>query len=340
MEKTAVLIVNTGSPDRPTIPSVWKYLTQFLNDKRVIDLPWLLRKLLVNLIIIPFRVKRSTALYKLLWTENGSPLIQYSNQLQEKLQEELGDRYEVFLAMRYQHPGLMKVIAQIRNKKFKKLILFPLYPQYAMSTTGSIVAAVKDELRRQQADTELIIIEQFYDHPEFIAAFAARGRSYNLSKFDHILFSYHGLPNRHLEKCHPGIHPDHCTCPDILPGHGHLCYRATCYATTRLLVSELNLKPDQYSVAFQSRLSNNWMEPFTDDVLLTRLQEGKKRILVFAPAFVTDCLETLIEISHEYRSMFLEKGGEELQLIESLNVDSIWVKAMKSIIISACTPPC
>jgi protoporphyrin/coproporphyrin ferrochelatase len=336
-EKTAVLIMNTGSPDRPSIPSVWIYLTKFLNDKRVIDLPWLLRKFLVNCIIIPFRVRKSTKLYKRLWTESGSPLIFNSFKLKKKLQEKLGDDLEVFLAMRYQKPGFQKAVTQIKKKKFSKLVLFPLYPHYAMSTTETTIAAVKKELGKQHVEIELHVVEQFYLDPGFIRAFADQGRKYGLSNYDHVVFSYHGLPNRHLEKIHPGIKPEDCSCRDSLPEHGRRCYRATCYATTRLLAKELELKPEEYSVAFQSRLSKNWMDPFTDEVLLTKLQEGRKRILVFAPAFVTDCLETLIEIGQEYREMFLEKGGEELQLVESLNAEDQWIDAMQNLILSALT---
>lgn len=324
--------MNVGSPDEPKIGSVWRYLTEFLNDKRVIDLPWLLRKFLVNFIIIPFRVKNSTRLYQMLWEEKGSPLIYYSFEMKEKLQARLGDKFKVFVAMRYQNPDYKKVIAQMKEEGFQRLVLFPLYPQYAMSTTETTVVAVKKELARQNATIDLSVVDQFYDHPQFIQAFAEQAKKYDLSKFDFVVFSYHGLPNRHLEKCHPGIKVDDCTCPGSMPEHGQRCYRATCYATTRLLASELGLNSGQYSVAFQSRLDKNWMEPFTDEVLLAKLEEGKKRILVFAPAFVTDCLETIIEIGDEYREIFIEKGGEDLQLVESLNAEPHWITAMESLV--------
>ncbi len=330
-EKTAVLLMNVGSPDKPKIGPVWKYLTEFLNDKRVIDLPWLLRIFLVNFIIIPFRVRNSTRLYKLLWTEKGSPLIYYSFEMKEKLQKKLGDGYEVFVAMRYQKPDYKKVIGEIIEKGFKKLILFPLYPHHAMSTSETTVVAVKKELKRQQSVTDLRVVNQFYDHPQFIQAYADQGRKCQPDHFDHIVFSYHGLPNRHLEKCHPGIRPEQCDCRSFIPEHGRRCYRATCYATTRLLAKTLCLKPEDYSIGFQSRLDKNWMEPFTDDLLLEKLKEGKKRILVFAPSFVTDCLETIIEIGDEYRKMFMEAGGEKLQLVESLNSQDQWITAMKTL---------
>jgi protoporphyrin/coproporphyrin ferrochelatase len=333
-DKTAVLLMNVGSPDEPKIGAVWRYLTEFLNDKRVIDLPWLLRKFLVNFIIIPFRVKNSTRLYKMLWTEKGSPLIFHSFEMKQKLQAKLGDDFEVFVAMRYQKPDYKRVIHQIKKQGFKKLVLFPLYPHYAMSTTETTVVAVEQELKKQKVDLELKVVDQFYDHPKFLQAFAEQGRKYKLDNYDHIVFSYHGLPNRHLEKSHPGIKVEQCSCQNAMPEHGHHCYRATCYATSRLLSKELGIKPENYSVAFQSRLDNKWMEPFTDEVLLAKLKEGKKRILVFAPAFVTDCLETIIEIGDEYKEEFLEKGGEKLQLVESLNAEPAWIETMANLILN------
>lgn len=324
--------MNVGSPDEPEIGAVWRYLTEFLNDKRVIDLPWLLRKFLVNFIIIPFRVRNSTRLYKLLWTEKGSPLIACSFEMKQKLQIKLGDNFDVFVAMRYQKPDYKKVIRQIKEQGFKKLILFPLYPHYAMSTTETTVAAVERELKKQKVNIELKVVDQFYDDPRFIHAFAKQGRKYDLTRYDHVVFSYHGLPNRQLEKCHPDIKVEQCSCQHSMPEHGHHCYRATCYATTRLLANELGLKPGDYTVGFQSRLDKNWMEPFTDEVLLAKLKEGKKRILVFAPAFVTDCLETIIEIGDEYQEIFLEEGGEKLQLVESLNAEPAWIETMEQLI--------
>lgn len=332
-DKTAVLLMNVGSPDEPKIGAVWRYLTEFLNDKRVIDLPWLLSKFLVNFIIIPFRVRNSTKLYKLLWTEKGSPLIFHSFEMKQKLQAKLGDNFEVFVAMRYQKPDYKRVIRQIEERGFKKLILFPLYPHYAMSTTETTVVAVEQELKKQRVNIEMEVVNQFYDNPQFIKAFAEQGRKYYLANYDHFVFSYHGLPNRHLEKVHPGIKVNQCACQDAIPEHGRHCYRATCYATTRLLAKELELKPGSYTVSFQSRLDKNWMEPFTDDVLLEKLREGKKRILVFAPAFVTDCLETIIEIGDEYREIFMEKGGEKLQLVESLNSEPVWIETMARLIL-------
>jgi protoporphyrin/coproporphyrin ferrochelatase len=331
-EKTAILLMNIGSPDQPRLFAVWKYLTRFLNDKYVIDLPWLLRKFLVNLIIIPLRVKKSTLLYKKIWTERGSPLIYHSLETGKNLQKMLDDNFKVFVAMRYGEPDYKTELRKIRQEKFNRLILIPLFPQYAMSTNGSAVNAVKKEIVKQKMEIELTIADQFYNHPKFIDAFVKQAEKYGLDKFDHIIFSYHGLPLRQLEKCHPGIKVKNCDCEFKVPEYGHHCYRATCYATTRLLADKLGLKSGKYTTAFQSRLSRNWMEPFTDKILLSKLHEGKKRILIIAPSFVTDCLETLTEIGEDYRKTFLEKGGEELQLVESLNFSPLWIEALKTII--------
>ncbi|MDD4107106.1 MAG: ferrochelatase [Prolixibacteraceae bacterium] len=334
-EKTAILLMNVGSPDRPAIWPVWKYLTQFLNDKCVIDLPLIPRMLLVNLIIIPFRVRHSTNLYKQLWRGRGSPLIYHSLDLQKKLQLNLGDNYKVFLGMRYGNPGYKKAIDKIINERYKRLLVLPLFPQYAMSTSETAIAAINREVKKSKADLQIIFKKQFYDYPEFIEALAEQANKYDYTHYDHIIFSYHGLPDRQLEKCHPGIKVADCQCQDYIPKWGKYCYRATCFATTRSIVNRLNLKPGKYSVSFQSRLSKNWMEPFTDEVILKKLSEGKKRILIMAPSFVTDCLETKIEIGKEYYKMFLEKGGEELQLVPSLNSEPVWIEALSAIILNA-----
>nr|WP_319572512.1 ferrochelatase [uncultured Draconibacterium sp.] len=326
--KTAVLLMNVGSPDKPTVPAVRKYLTEFLNDERVIDLPYLLRKFLVNAIIIPFRVKNSTKLYRQLWTKKGSPLIYISEKLKQKLQKELGDDYEVFMGMRYGNPGYKAALAEIKKKGFGKLILLPLFPHHAMSTTETSLVAAQKEIKTLGLKAEVSEVGQFYHDPKFVDAFAERIQQYKLQDYDHIIFSYHGLPNRHLEKCHPGIKVEQCSCHNAIPEHGAMCYRATVYETSRLLAAQLNLQPEQYSVGFQSRLSKNWLTPFTDELLAEKLAEGKKKILIAAPSFVTDCLETTLELGVEYGEEFLDKGGEKLQLVDSLNTEKSWVETL------------
>jgi ferrochelatase len=286
----------------------------------------------VNGIIIPFRVKNSTRLYQKLWTDKGSPLIFYSQEMKEKLQKHLDENVQVFVGMRYGNPGYKAAIGEIKKGGFDRLLIFPLYPQFAMSTTETSIIAVEEELKRQKIDIKTSIVEQFYDHPLFVAAFAEQAKKYDLEKYDHIVFSYHGLPNRQIEKCHPGIKVQDCQCNDTVPEHGTHCYRATCFATSLKIANALGLKKENYSISFQSRLSRNWLSPFTDDNLLEKLSEGKKKILVLAPSFVTDCLETIVEIGEDYGDLFKENGGEILQMVDSLNAEPQWIDAMLEII--------
>ncbi len=330
--KTAVLLINVGSPDAPTVPAVRRYLTQFLNDKRVIDLPWLLRKFLVNLIIIPFRVKNSTKLYLQLWTKKGSPLIYLTRELQQKLQQKMAGKADIYFGMRYGNPGYKKALSEIKEKGYARLILVPLFPQHAMSTTETALVAAEKEIKQQGISAEVIQVQQFYDHPKFVDAFVKQVHKYDLSQFDHVVFSYHGLPNRQVEKCHPGIKVEDCSCNNSFPDHGKFCYRATCYQTSRLIAGALKLAHSEYTVAFQSRLSKNWLTPFTDHTLGELLKEGKKNVLVLAPSFVTDCLETILEIGVEYGEEFLENGGQTLQLVDSLNAEDHWVDGLAEII--------
>ncbi|OFX61819.1 MAG: ferrochelatase [Bacteroidetes bacterium GWB2_41_8] len=331
-KKTAVLIINVGTPDEPKVKAVRRYLSEFLNDRRVIDIPLVLQKILVNLIIVPFRAPKSTKLYQRLWTEKGSPLLYFSESVQSGLQQKLGAKADVFMAMRYGNPSIGKALSSIQKGNFDRLIVLPMFPQYASSTSGTAVQAVIDEIRKWNSIPEFHSISQFYDHPAFLDAFAQRIQSYQPETYDHIVFTYHGLPNRHLDKNHPGESFKTCNCENILPEFGKSCYKATCYQTTRELVKRLGLNEKQYSVSFQSRLSNNWMTPFTDKNLIGLAKQGNKNILVAAPSFVTDCLETTVEIGWEYKEMFAENGGENLQMVESLNDSPQWISALDEIL--------
>ena len=186
--------------------------------------------------------------------------------------------------------------------------------------------------KRQNFSIKTSVVEQFYDHPLFITSFVEQAKKYDLKKYDHIVFSYHGLPNRQIEKCHPGIKVQDCQCNGAVPEYGTHCYRATTFATSHKIALELGLKNEDYSISFQSRLSRNWLSPFTDDNLLEKLKEGKKKILVLAPSFVTDCLETIVEIGEDYGELFKENGGETLQMVDSLNAEPQWIDAMIKII--------
>jgi ferrochelatase len=330
--KTAVILINVGTPDKPTVKAVRRYLTEFLNDRRVIDIPLILQKILVNLIIVPFRAPKSTKLYLRLWTDKGSPLLYYSEQVQAGLQQKIGAKADVFMAMRYGNPSISKALSAIQKGNYDRVVVFPMFPQYASSTNGTAIQAVIDQIRKWNTIPETHVVNQFYDHPAFLDAFTERIQSYQPESFDHIVFSYHGLPNRHLEKNHPEESINTCNCEIALPELGKFCYKATCYQTTRELAGRLGLKAGQYSVSFQSRLSNNWMTPFTDQNLISRAKQGSKNILVVAPAFVADCLETTVEIGWEYKEMFIENGGEKLQMVESLNDSPRWIAAMEEIL--------
>jgi ferrochelatase len=331
-KKTAIILANVGTPDEPEVPAVRRYLFQFLNDARVIDLPWLLRKFLVNVIIVPFRAPKSTKLYKMLWTKKGSPLLAISNESRDRLQERLGENYEVFVGMRYQNPSLKKVLQTIQEKRFDKIVVLPMFPQYASSTAGTIAQLVNTETAKWNVVPELTIISQFYDNPQFIKAFAAQIRKYNPAEYDHIIFSYHGLPFSQTDRVHPAIKTINCHCEVEMPEHGRFCYKATCYETTRLLAKELGLPKSAYSVAFQSRLTKNWLKPFSDKEVIKLAKEGKKRVLIAAPAFIADCLETIVEIGVEYQHLFEENGGEKIQLVESLNANADWIETLAELV--------
>jgi ferrochelatase len=330
--KTGVLLVNLGTPDSPSTADVRKYLTQFLNDPRVIDIPWLLRKLLVNLIIVPFRSPKSAKIYQKLWTKDGSPLLLHGIAVKDNLQKSLGSNYDVYLGMRYQNPSLDTVLGLMQKQNYNKIIVIPLFAQYASSSTGSALERVMQIISKWYVIPELKFISQYYSNPGYIKAFVERSKPYNLAEYDHILFSYHGLPVRQVDKVYGNsLCSDH-NCEDHIDDENKFCYKATCYETTRLIASELNLPKEKYTVAFQSRLDKNWLEPFSDVVVAQKAKEGIKKLLVFSPAFVADCLETTIEIGEEYNEIFKENGGEKIQLVESLNAHPLWISTLQEMV--------
>ena len=335
MDQTAVILVNVGTPDSPAVADVRRYLFQFLNDRRVIDLPWLLQKILVNLIIVPFRAPKSAKLYQKLWDEKGSPLLYYSEQVAEKLQLRMGGNYRICNTMRYGNPSLEKTLKQIENQNFKKIIVLPLFPQYASATTGSVSEYIMEKISHWNEIPELQLINHFHDHPAFINAFADQAARYEVAQWDHVIFSFHGLPLRQISKVHPKIDCTECLCKTQSIEEGKFCYQAACYETARLIAGKMGLSTSDYSVSFQSRLTKNWMTPFTDVVLVKKAKEGIKKILIFAPTFVADCLETKVEIGDEYKLLFKKHGGEDLQLVESLNDHDCWIEGLNQIITSA-----
>ena len=332
--KTAVLLINLGTPDSPSVGHVRSYLSQFLNDPRVIDIPWLFRKILVNLIIVPFRAPKSAALYKKLWTANGSPLLYYSKRVKELLQSDLEADFEVFLAMRYKHPSIPDVLEVIRKKNFNRIIVLPLFPQYASASTGSAHEEVMRVVSKWWVIPNITFVNQYFDHPGYIECMAEIGRKYPHQEYDHVLFSYHGLPERQVDKVYDnGPCSDH-NCENEITEENKFCYKATCYATTRLLAAALNIPAEKYTVCFQSRLDEKWLKPFSDKVVEDCAKKGMKRILVFSPAFTADCLETIIEIGDEYQHIFETNGGQKVQLVESLNDHPRWITCLKDIVLA------
>lgn len=330
--KTGVLLINLGTPDSPSVKDVRSYLSQFLNDPRVIDIPWLSRKILVNFIIVPFRAPKSAAIYKKLWTANGSPLLYHSNNLAALLQTALGPGYGVHLAMRYKNPSIPDVLERMRTQNYSRIIVLPMFPQYASASTGSAHDEVMRVLKSWWVIPDVKFISQYYDHPGFIDALVSRGQQYDLKSYDHVLFSYHGLPRRQLDKVHDsGVCADH-NCETEITEDNKFCYNATCHATTRLLAERLNISSDRYTVCFQSRLDKKWLEPFSDKVVEDCARKGMKNILVFSPAFTADCLETIIEIGEEYQDIFKANGGNKVQLVESLNEHPLWIKCLKELV--------
>ncbi|MBE0551344.1 MAG: ferrochelatase [Ignavibacterium sp.] len=334
MAKTCVLLINLGTPDSPSVKDVRKYLFEFLNDPRVIDINPIGRFFLVNFIIVPFRAPKSAKIYKELWTKDGSPIMIYGESVKEKLQKELGDDFEVELAMRYKNPSLDEVCARMERRRYEKIIILPLFPQYASASTGSAIEKTMKLISKWWVIPEIKIISQFYDDENYLNCVIEQSKKYNLNDYDHILFSYHGLPVRQVDKVYSDGKPclDH-KCEDEINEDNKYCYKATCYATTRLLAEKLNLPKERYTVCFQSRLDKDWLEPFSDKVVEEWAKKGAKNILVFSPAFVADCLETTVEIGIEYQKIFKDNGGEKVQLVESLNDHPMWIETLKKMVL-------
>ncbi len=334
--KTAILLLNLGTPDSPSRWKVGSYLSQFLNDPRVIDIPWLARKILVNLIIVPFRSGNSSKLYKAIWDKDyGSPLLKHTVDLQHKLQQSVGDDIKIEMAMRYKSPSMESVLERMKLEGYHKIIVFPLFPQYASSSTGSALQRFMEIVSQWWVIPDIKIISQYFDNQDFINCIVNRGNKYNLADYDHIIFSYHGLPERQVDKVYNDgyLCKDH-DCETELTEENYFCYKAACYQTTKAVVEKLNIPSDKYTVSFQSRLDKKWLTPFSDKVIEELAVKGAKKLLVFSPAFTADCLETIYEIGTEYQEIFHKHGGEKIQLVESLNSGDDWVEAIKKMALS------
>lgn len=327
----AVLLVNLGSPDSTSTPAVRRYLRQFLMDERVLDVPYPIRKLIVELFILPFRPAQSAEAYRQIWTEEGSPLVHLTDQIAEALQDRLP--IPVAYGMRYGNPSIEHGIRQLlqRESALDRLYLIPLYPHYAMATYETVVEETKRILHRIAPAVKLDMHPPFYNDAAYIRALTQSAEPYLTTEYDHLLFSYHGIPERHCRKTDPSR--QHCfqsaDCCDVAsPAHA-TCYRHQVLSATQAFVDAARIPEDRYSIAFQSRLGKDaWLKPFTADELVRLAGTGIKRLLVICPAFVSDCLETLEEIGIRGRESFIAAGGDTMELIPCLNVHPAWVDTL------------
>ncbi len=338
MSKKGVLLVNLGTPDSPSVSDVRKYLNEFLMDPRVIDVNPVLRAFLVKGVIVPFRSPKSAKLYQKIWDDKtGSPLLHYSKLQHQLLKEELGDGYQVELAMRYQSPSIAAALEKLKAGLVDSIQVIALFPQYASASSGSVYEKVMDIVGKWQTIPHMSFTNSFHDNELMIETFADNGRKYQPDTYDHILFSFHGLPQRQLIKCdHTN---QHClkvaNCCATLTNVNKFCYSAQSHHTALLIAQKLNIPKEKYTICFQSRLgSDPWVQPYTSEVVAHLAKEGKKRLLVFCPAFVADCLETVYEVSVEYHEEFIAAGGQHVQLVESLNDSPKFIEALKNMVIN------
>lgn len=332
--KRGILLMNLGSPDSTEVANVRRYLNEFLMDERVIDKPYLFRLLLVKGIITPLRAPKSAEAYKEIWTDKGSPLVELTRQLRSALQENVEEPVEI--GMRYGNPspkdGFDKLLQ--RAPGLEEVIAVPLYPHYAMSSYETAVEYAKEIHTKNGYTFTLKFVEPYYNKKSYIEALAESMRPYLQQEHDHILFSYHGVPGRHIRKS--DITGHHCLasancCDTPSPAHAH-CYRHQCFTTTRLVTEALGIDKSKYSISFQSRLGKGWLEPFTDIRLEEMPKECIKKLLILCPAFVSDCLETLEEIAMRGKETFINAGGESYQVIPCMNVEPKWVEALEGLV--------
>jgi len=322
-----ILLVNLGSPDSPEPKDVKKYLGEFLMDERVIDVPLWARILLVKGIILNTRPKASAAAYKKIWWKEGSPLIVLSERLQKKTQKHVD--FPVALAMRYGSMTIKAGLQELVEKGVDEVLLIPLYPQFAMATTETIVVLAEEIRQKHYPDLKLESLPAFYNNPDYITVLSnSIQESLKDKTYDHLLFSYHGVPERHIRK--GDVTKSHCKidgscCATASKAH-EFCYRHQCYEVTRLVAEKLQLNEGAFSTSFQSRLGfDPWLQPYTDRTIERLGKEGLKNMAIVTPAFVSDCLETLEEIAMEGKEIFQEMGGNEFTTVPCLNDDEEWV---------------
>lgn len=334
MTDHALLLVNLGSPASPEVADVRRYLNQFLMDPYVVDLPWPLRRLLVSLILVR-RPAASAHAYASIWWDEGSPLIVLSRRLQEAMKAHWRQG-PVELAMRYGEPSIESVLLRLADQGIREVTLAPLYPQFADSTTTTVIEEARRVVRERGLDLRFSILPPFFDQPEYLDALATSARPYLEQGFDHLLLSFHGLPERHIRKLVAPLDPAHDLRARDSRGVSDAvlarCYRSQCLRSAELFAERMGLAPGQWSVSFQSRLGRDkWIEPYTETRLDELAAQGVKKLLVMCPAFVADCIETLEEIGDRGREQFVAAGGESLQLVPCLNDHPAWVVALKTL---------
>jgi ferrochelatase len=327
--KRGIILMNLGSPDSTEVKDVRRYLNEFLMDERVIDYPYIFRLLLVKGIISPLRAPKSAEAYRSIWWKEGSPLIVITKQLQEALQSQVEEPVEI--AMRYGNPSVKQAYDNLKAKGVEEVIAIPMYPHYAMSSYETAVEYAKEIYKKEKYSFKLEFIKPYYEEANYLDALADSIKPYLEQDYDQILFSYHGIPERHLTK--GDITGQHCLkvancCEVDSPAHKQ-CYRHQCWVTTKRMVSMLGIPEGKYAMSFQSRLGREeWLKPYTAKRLEELPGEGVKKLLIVCPAFVSDCLETLEEIAEEGKHSFMESGGEAFTIIPCLNIHPLWVKAI------------
>lgn len=331
-----VLLIQLGTPDSTKVSDVRSYLREFLSDPRVIDLPSVARALLLNAVILPFRPRRSAEQYEKIWNEEGSPLTIHTEALAREVQEALGDGYRVAFGMRYKHPPIDLAVEELVGANCERIVVLPLFPQYASASTGSALEEALRVIGGRWNVPDLVTVGDFYDDPGFIRSVAAVAQAH-LASFqpDHVVLSYHGLPQKQIRKSDPT--GQWClqseTCCDRIVEANRYCYRAQCFATTRALAKEMELSPGRFSTTFQSRLAGQkWIEPYTDVEIGALYDSGVRRLAVLTPSFTADCLETLEEIGIRLRAQWESLGGEDFLVVPCVNAETVWVSAVSGLV--------
>lgn len=325
-----VLLVNLGSPDSTDPKDVKRYLDEFLMDERVFDFPFWLRSFIVRGIILNTRPKKSAEAYEKIWWDEGSPLIVLSERLKKGVDELTS--VPTALAMRYGNPSIKSGLEELKEKGVTEVLLIPLYPQFAMATTETILVLAEELRQRHFPEMQFTNIPAFYNHPDYVRVLSNSIQSYlQTREWDHLLFSYHGLPERHIKKS--DITQSHCkidgSCCQTASASHQYCYRHQCYETTKQVAEYLGLKPGSYSTSFQSRLGiDPWLKPATNKTIHKMPEDGIKKLAVVTPAFVSDCIETLEEIGIQAKEDFIAQGGEDLHMVPCLNEDDAWIKVL------------